>query len=168
MKTIMGGAVILLSLVAAACGGKSEGPAAPAPGKAKTAAEAPKPTEGPKGPYIAAFRIGHDLTANGAVAVEGSVFGPGDTICVSFDIKNAPADGKVHLRWETAADKKTVREADVPLSADHSPNVSSKTETGGWPPGEYTLHKYLSAPSANIQNMELGTATAKIVRERPK
>jgi hypothetical protein len=167
MKTIMRGTALVLSLAAAGCGGKGESPAAHSPEKARAAAEAPKPAEGATGPYITAFRIGHGLAPNGAVVGEGSVFAPGETIYVSFDVPNAPPDGKVLLRWQSAGDNKTVHETEVALAA-QSPNVSSKTETTGWPPGDYILYKYLSAPSAGFENLKLGTATAKIVRERPK
>jgi len=168
MKRIMLGAALVVSLVTAGCGRKNEQPAAPGPEKAKAAAEAPTSAEGPKGPYIAAFRIGYGQAPTGVVAGEGSVFGQGETIFVSFDVPNAPPDGKLHFRWQAAADNKTVQEADVPLSAGQTPGASSKTETKGWPLGDYVLRISLSAPSANFENVSLGVATVKILRERAK
>lgn len=168
MRTIMRGAALLFSVLVAGCGGPAEKTPAPAPEKANVPAEASKTAEGPKGPYITAFRIGYGLAPTGAVAGEGSLFGQGETIFVSFSVPNAPPDGKVLFRWQSAADNKTVNEGEVPLQAGQPPSVSSKTETKGWPAGDYLLRIYLSAPSASIDNASLGNATAKIVKERPK
>lgn len=169
MKTVMRGVAIALGLVLAGCGGAGEKPAATKEAeKAKTAAEEPTKTEGPKGPDIANFRIGHGLGSNGSVAVEGAVYAPGEAVCLSFDVVNAPTDGKVRFLLQQAADEKTLYQEEAPIAAGKSPNVSYRIEMKNWPVGDYVLRIALSAASTKTVNAGLGQMTLKIVTERPK
>jgi hypothetical protein len=170
MKTIRWGAALVLSFVVAGCGGKSEKPAAPAgPEKAQAPVETRKPAEGAKGPYITAFRIGHGFGENGKVSIEGATFGPGEPVFLSFDVPNAPADGKVRVVVLSAADSsRTLREEEAPVAATTPPSVSFKIETKGWPAGDYIIRKSLTSASARFDNLTLGLAQFKIVKERPK
>ena len=168
MKTVMRGVAILLGLAVAGCGG-AEKPSATKEGeKAKTASEAPQKSDGPKGPYIGAFRIGHGFASNGSVAVEGATFAQSEPVFLSFDVMNSPSDGKVRLLIHAAAEEKTLYQEDVPISADKSPNVSFKIEMKSWPVGDYVLRILLNAVSTKVENANLGQATLKIVKERPK
>jgi hypothetical protein len=169
MKTIRCGAALVLSFVVAGCGGKSEKPAVPAgPEKAQAPAETSKQAEGPKGPYITAFRIGHGFGVNGKVAVEGATFAQGEPVFLSFDVPNAPADGKVRVAVLSAAESKSLQEEEAPIAGSAPPNVSFKIETKGWPVGDYVLRKFLTSASARFDNLVLGQAQFKIVKERPK
>ena len=169
MRKFLCGAVAALILTATGCGGKTEAPAGTG-GSAKTAAEVPKPPEAaksadaPKGPYVTKFRLGSSAGPDGVVTKDGSVFAAGETAHASFEIANTPPDAKIRILWKPQPDGRNLAEEEMPARAAYS----AKADTKGWPAGDYVLQIYISSETLNRQNMGLGTATLKIVKERPR
>jgi hypothetical protein len=163
MRRFLSGAVAALILTITGCGGKTETPTG-TEAKAKPAAEASKPAEVPKGPYITKFHLGYAIGSDGVVTVDGGVFAQGETAYTSFEVPNTPADSKIRIVWNLQPDNKTVAEEEMPVRAAYS----TKADTKSWPLGEYLMQIYISSGTLNKQNMGLGTAGLKIVKDRPR
>lgn len=162
---------VALCVLSLGCGGKkAEAPEKGGAGAAeKPAAAATTPAaaaEAPKGPYIAKFRLGSTSGPDGIVGVEAHVFGAGEAIFISFDIPNAPAGSKVRVEWTLLPDKKPVSRQEAPVSAD-KPSVAFKGDSKGWPIGDYELQTFL-AEGGKEDARFMGTATLKIVKDKPK
>ncbi len=167
MKKFLRGAVATLIVSAIGCGGKTEAPAGTGAGaKAAAAAptEAPKAAEAPKGPYVTKFRLGYSMGPDGVVTQDGSVFTAGETACASFEVPNTPPDAKIRILWKPQPDGRILAEEEMPARAAYS----AKADTKGWPTGDYLLQINITSETLNRQNMGLGTATLKIVKDRPR
>ena len=163
MRKFLCGAVAALILTATGCGGKTEAPAGTG-GSAKPASEAAKSADAPRGPYVTKFRLGSSTGPDGVVTQDGSVFAAGETAYASFEIANTPPDSKIRILWKPQPDGRNLAEEEMPARAAYA----TKADTKGWPTGDYVLQIYISSETLNRQNMGLGTATLKIVKDRPR
>ena len=160
---------VALCVLSLGCGGKKpEAPDQSGPaGAGKPAAASARPAavaEAPKVPYMSNFRLGSSSGPDGIVAVEGSVFKPGEPVCVSFEIPNAPPGSKVRVAWTVLPDKKPVSRQEAPLVPE-KPAVSFKADSKGWPIGDFELE--MSLVEAGKEDARfLGTAQFKLAKPK--
>ncbi len=161
--------LVALCVLSLGCGKKPEVPAntgvAPAQ---KPVAEVPAvaaPVEAPKGIVISKFRLGTSAGADGVVAAEAHVFGPGESVFASFEVPNAAGGSRVRASWAILPDRKVVARQEATLSPD-KPAVSFKGDSKGWAPGDYEFLIALAEPGKDDRT--LGSATFKIVRDKTK
>jgi hypothetical protein len=162
---------VVLCVLSLGCGGrKPEAPEKggtgavekPAPAVAAPAAVA----EAPKQPSISKFRLGSSFGPNDTVNAETRTFGPGEAVFASFEIPNAPAGSKARVSWALLPDKKPVSRQEAPLSPD-KPAVAFKGDSKGWPIGDYEFQMSLVEAGKDDARL-IGTATFKIVKDKPK
>lgn len=170
MKNIWRCLPVALCVFSLACGGKkpeaTEKGGPPAVGKPTEAVQAPTPvTEVPKGTFIAKFRMGPAFGPEGTVNADMNMFRAGEPIFTSFEIPNALAGSKVRVAWATLPDKRPLSRQEAPLSPD-KPALAFKTDSKGWPVGDYEFEISLAEPGGPERPM--GTAPFKIVREKPR
>ena len=160
---------VALCVFSVACGGKTEAPSkgGAAPGKPTAAAEAPTAAvEAPKGTFMTKFRLGSSPGPDGTVGLETRTFPPGEPVCTSFDVVNAPSGSKVRVAWALLPDRKPLSRQEAPVSPD-KPAVAFKADSKGWPIGDYELQMSL-AEAGKEETMFLGTAQFKITKEKLK
>src|SRR5712692_4616944 len=110
--------MLALALCVAGCSGKQDaGPdTKPRTGRPKIAPVSTAPTRNPKLIEIGSFRMGRVLTPDGIATDEGSPFGQGEPIHVTFQVYAAPAGSNAKLVVTNLADKRKVDEQQKPLS----------------------------------------------------
>jgi hypothetical protein len=71
---------------------------------------------GGTGPRITKFRFGSGADGNGIVTNETESFRPGESVYVSFEVKNVPAKAQLKTVWNDSSKKKISEEQKAPAS----------------------------------------------------
>jgi hypothetical protein len=130
----------LLSVAAAACGGKeSGGRAASGSGEAR----------------VGKFKLGHDLGKDGEAGREGRSFAKGDKVYVSFAILDAQRGAQARVLWVTKPGVKVAEETKPLPGSDGVVNFTADTKN--WESGTYMVETWVVESGANGVR-RLGTA----------
>ena len=118
------------------------------------------------GPRITKFRFGAGVDANGVVLNESESFHSGDTVSVSFEVKNVPAQSQVKAVWNDSAKKKIFEEQKVPSG---SGAVSFQLKGGPTvPDGDYIVEFLYGTPDPPPGKWTfLGTKSFKVGPKKP-
>lgn len=116
-----------------------------------------------QGPVVASYRIGRSLAPDGSATNETDVYTPGETVHMSFVVKNAPPDAKVRLVFSTLPDNRRV--ADLERSTAKNGFVSFELkDTISWSLGTYRAEYFLLEGG---KQRSLGIHDFKLVASRP-
>ncbi len=162
MRSIFASA-LALAVCVAGCSGRKEAPAGGA-GKesSQPPAEAAAPTPGSKRVEATEFKFGRGLAPDGTVTGEGGPFSEGETLHVSFRVRNAPAGSAFKVAVTGLADKKKYYEEQKSPSEPNSTMSFTLPDTRSWPPGEYRLEMQLAdAPELLHGTFDFKIAPAK-------
>jgi hypothetical protein len=119
----------VLSVAAAACGGKSPEGGSPS-GQGNT--------------RVGKFKMGHGFDRAGEATRENRAFAKGETVYVSFAILDAKRDAQARVIWVA---KPGVRVAEETRSLPGGDKVVTFTaDTKNWEPGTYTLETWVVEP----------------------
>jgi hypothetical protein len=130
----------VLSVAAAACGGKS--PEGASPG-------------GQRNTRVTKFKLGHGIGKDGEATSEGRKFAKGDKVFISFAILDAQPDAKARVAW-VAKPGANVAEETKPLPGGAGV-VNFTADTRNWEAGTYVVEFWVVESGATGAR-RLGTA----------
>jgi hypothetical protein len=100
---------------------------------------------GGTGTRITKFRFGTGVDSNGVVINETESFRPGESVCVSFEVKNVPAKSQVKAVWNDSSKKKVSEEQKPPGSGSGAASFQLKGGPGV-PEGDYVVEFFYGDP----------------------
>jgi hypothetical protein len=109
------------------------------------------------------FRIGRIQAADGSAAVETDIYSVGETIYVSFEVKNAPSGSPVRLVFSSLPDGRGMAELENKTARKGLVGFELK-DTKGWPPGTYRVEYFLLEGS---KRLSLGIHDFKLMASPP-
>lgn len=134
MRTMALALVLTVSMMNLGCT-KKEGPAgSQEPGRKET------------GPYMTKFRIGPVVDADGIVTKETDAFKQGESIHISFEVKNVPDGTRIRVLWADSS-KREISEEVKPLPSNDAVTFEMK-DAGSLAPGAYVVEFSRAEPSA--------------------
>ena len=152
---------ILAGLIAATafgCGGKNEGASKPA---ASGGSSPSQPAN--KDIYVDKYKIGRTQLASGEAGTESDIYQPGESVYMSFVLRNLPSPSKVRIVITSLADNKQI--AQLEKTTDKEGFVSfEEKDTRSWKPGTYRAEYVLLTEGERPRGM--GTHDFKIVASR--
>jgi hypothetical protein len=156
---------LALALCVASCSGKKEGTEAKPPAEgAKNATVSAPPTRNTKPSDVGAFRMGRALAPDGTATDEGSPFGQGEPIQVTFQVNNLNAGANVRIVVTSLADNRKVDEQQkAPGAKNEVAFALPPTKT--WPQGDYRIDMQLVEGSTT---RSMGVYDFKIGPPRPE
>ena len=162
-------AIVLLLAVAASalgCGEKKTGGAGASGAGGTGGGAAASDSGGGGGPRITKFRFGSGVDANGIVLNETESFHSGDTVSVSFEVKNVPAQSQVKAVWNDSTKKKISEEQKLPAGGGA---VAFQLKGGPTlPDGDYVVEFLYGTPDPPPGKWTfLGTKSFKVGPKRP-
>jgi uncharacterized protein YfaS (alpha-2-macroglobulin family) len=95
-----------------------------------------------QGPVVGSYRIGRSLAPDGSATNETDMYTPGETVHMSFVVKNAPSDVKVRLVFSTLPDNRKVAELERSTAKNGSVSFELK-DTKNWALGTYRAQYFL-------------------------
>jgi hypothetical protein len=133
--------VLAIGASALGCGGeKTAGGGGGGGGGGSKAAD----SGGGGGPRITKFRFGSGVDGNGIVVNETESFRSGETVSVSFEVKNIPAPSQVKAVWNDSSKKKISEEPKLPAGSGF---VSFQLKGGPTvPDGAYVVEFFYGTP----------------------
>ncbi len=158
MKAMTIALVLAIGATALGCGEKKAGGA----GGGGSASD----SGGGSGPRITKFRFGSGVDGNGIVMSETESFRSGETVAVSFEVKNVPAQSQVKAVWNDSTKKKISEEQKPPSGSGF---VSFQLKGGpSVPDGDYVVEFFYGTPDpAPGKWTFLGTKSFKVGPKRP-
>jgi hypothetical protein len=109
------------------------------------------------------YRIGRIRAADGSATGETDVYGVGETIYVSFEVKNAPSGSPVRLVFSSLPDDLKMAEIEQKTPRNGFVGFELK-DTKGWLPGTYRVECFLLDGSKQVS---LGIHDFKLVASSP-
>jgi hypothetical protein len=101
---------------------------------------------GASGPYLAKFKIGQAAASDGIVTLETDSFHQGDSIFISFEIKNLPPKSQARVVWSDSSKRKVSEDQTHPASDTGAVSFQMK----GAPDlevGDYVLELFYGDPN---------------------
>ena len=95
-----------------------------------------------QGPSVGMYRIGRSVAPDGSATNETDVYAMGETVYMSFVVKNAPSDAKVRLVFSALPDNRKVAELEKSTSKEGFLSFEMK-DTKSWALGTYRAEYFL-------------------------
>jgi hypothetical protein len=115
-----------------------------------------------RSPFVSLYRIGRSQAPDGSTTGETDMFAAGETVYMSFTVKNAPSDAKVRLVFSTLPDNRKVAELES-TSTNGFVSFGMK-DTKSWAPGTYRAEYFLledgKPNSLGIHDFKIAAAPA--------
>src|SRR5215475_13750798 len=134
--------VLILAGVFAAsalgCGGKNEG--------GGTAASSPgggAPSSNTKDIYVDKYKIGRTVMADGQAGTETDVYLPGESVYMSFVLRNLPSPSKVRIVFTDLAEHRKITELEKTTDKEGFVSFELK-DTKSLKPGTYRAEYFLA------------------------
>jgi len=158
--------VFAIGATALGCGEKKAGGGGAGGTSAASGGGAVSDAGGGGGPRITKFRFGSGVDPNGIVLNETETFHSGDTVSVSFEVKNVPAQSQVKAVWNDSTKKKISEEQKLPAGGGA---VAFQLKGGPTlPDGDYVVEFLYGTPDPPPGKWTfLGTKSFKVGPKRP-
>ena len=158
--------VFAIGASALGCGEKKTGGGGATATSGASGGTAASDSGGGGGPRITKFRFGSGVDANGLVLNETESFHSGDTVSVSFEVKNVPAQSQVKAVWNDSTKKKISEEQKLPAG---SGAVGFQLKGGPTvPDGDYVVEFLYGSPDPPPGKWTfLGTKSFKVGPKKP-
>lgn len=120
----------------------------------------------PSGPFMTKFRIGRSVASDRTVAVETSFFGQGDSVYISFAVKNVPAKSLAKVVWIDSS-KRKISEEQKPIASDTGIVSFELKDAADLAVGEYSVQFFYAEPGQTPEKwLNLGAHTFRIDPKR--
>jgi hypothetical protein len=158
MKSIRTVSALFLALMYAGCGGKDSVPAA-------SGVATPQPRSNNLDVGEDRFQIGKTVAADGKVLNDTDQFTAGDSIYISFVVRNAPAGTYAKVTWKRIDGDVKMGEEQKTLPAGGFVSFAVK-DTSTWPPGRYRVEKWFGREASGATPPWTGLGTKDLTISR--